>query len=217
MSPQEQTLSSRSGRRSDPGDRGTAHRSVPRWARLATLAAGTWSVTYLALGIGWLLGAGGNPADPTVDDVSGLSLLVLAGPGGGAALLTVLAGLGVLLSGVLLRGASGARRPAGEPPSLRHRLPAVSAAALGLVLAVVLPDYRLLAAMAYTPILLVLTLVGAAPDEVTLWPWPVIDMGILTLAGFAWLASAVVLHRRSTGACLRCGRVDGHGDGERNR
>ena len=175
--------------------------SRPWWQRLAQAVAACWSLVYLGLGIAWLAGAGGNPADPAVDDAPGLSLLTTWGPQAGAAAITGLAALGVLLSGVL-----PATPPAPGRVGLLRRLPTLAAAALGLVLAVVLPDYRLLAAVAYTPILLVLWSFGAVPEGVNVWPWPVIDMAVLTLAGVAWLATAVAQHRRIAGACTACGR-----------
>lgn len=181
----------------EPGT--TAHGS--KWAALALPVAATWSLGYLGLGIAWLLGAGGNPADPAVDDGAGLSLIGTWGPSTGAAVLTGLAALGVGLAVVM----AVMPATAGRFGPLR-RSPAVLAGVLGLVLAVVLPDYRLLAAVAYTPILLVLTLFGARPDGVDIWTWPVVNMAVLSLAGLAWIAAAVVDHRRLTTACAGCGR-----------
>lgn len=134
---------------------------------LAQAGAAVWSLTYLALVVAWLMGAGGNPAEPAVDGAEELSLLATWGPRPGAYIITGQAATGVLLSAALvLRRGSGDR--AGR---LRH-LPTLLAAALGLVLAVVLPDYRLLAAV-------------------------------------AWIATAVLAHRRTVLACPVCGR--GHG------
>jgi hypothetical protein len=55
---------------------------------------------------------------------------------------------------------------------------------------VVLPDYRLIAVIAYTPILLVMTALGRVPGDVTLWTWPVVNMAVLSLAGLAWVVVA---------------------------
>jgi hypothetical protein len=174
----------------------------PWWAAVAQAVAAAWSLVYLVLGAAWLAGAPGNPADPAVDEASsGLSVLGTWGPRAGAVILTCLAGLGLVLVGVLT-----VVRPAHGPTSLLRRTPVALALALGLVLAVVLPDYRLLAAIAYTPIVLVLTVTGAVPEGAQVWPWPVVNMAILTLAGLAWIVTAVVQHRRLTGACPRCGR-----------
>ncbi len=123
-----------------------------RWPRVAMAIAGTWSLLYLALGIAWLMGGPGNPADPAVDDEGAtLSLLGSLGPGAGALIVTMLAALGVLLAGAMrvLRSATGRF-------GFVQWLVSVLAGSLGVILAVVLPDYRLLATLAYTPLLLVL-------------------------------------------------------------
>lgn len=176
---------------------------APRWGAVAQAAAATWSFAYLGLGIAWLMGAGGNPADPLVDDASGLSLIGMWGVQTGAAVITALAATGALLTAVLV-----AERPAPGPVGLLHRLVTLLAVALGLVLAVVLPDFRLLATVAYTPIVAVLALFGAVPEDANLWPWPVVNMALLSLAGLAWIVVAVVHHRRVAAACTGCGRGD---------
>ncbi|MBA3800525.1 MAG: hypothetical protein H0X18_15805, partial [Geodermatophilaceae bacterium] len=135
-----------------------------RWPRVAMAIAGTWSLLYLALGIAWLMGGPGNPADPAVDEGTTLSLLGSLGPVAGAVTVTMLAALGVLLAGAMrvLRSATGRF-------GFVHWLVSVLAGSLGVILAVVLPDYRLLATLAYTPLLLVLKVFGAAPEGASLW------------------------------------------------
>ncbi len=164
--------------------------------------AAAWSLAYLGLGVAWLAGAAGNPADPAVDDGAQLSLLATWGPQVGASIIVGLAAAGVLLAIVF-----AVQRSERGPVGAMHRLPAALAGALGLVLAVVLPDYRLLATVAYSPILLALAAIGRLPDGTELWPWPVVNMAVLSLAGLAWVAAAVVHHRRVVGACTRCGRT----------
>lgn len=188
--------------RRTPGPGGTR----PRWALVAMAAAATWSLVYLGLGIAWLAGAGGNPADPAVDEGATLSLLGALGPQKGAILITGLAGLGVLLSAAMTFLSPTAGRVA-----LVHRLVTPLAGTLGVVLAVVLPDYRLLAAVAYTPILLVLMLFGAAPDNVSLWQWPEVNLAVLSLAGLAWIATAATHRQRIAGAGIEY-RTGGRGD-----
>lgn len=174
----------------------------PRWPRVALAIAGTWSLLYLALGIAWLMGGPGNPADPAVDEGAALSLLGSLGPVTGAVTVTTLAALGVLLAGAMrfLPSAAGRFR-------LVHRLVVGLAGSLGVILAVVLPDYRLLATIAYTPILLVLAVFGAAPPGASLWEWPVVNMAILTLAGLCWIAAAEMHHRKTA----RVGTETGQG------
>jgi len=171
------------------------------WTRWPLPLAAAWSLAYLGLGLAWLAGAGGNPADPAVDVGVDLSVLGTWGPQAGASIIIALAATGVLLAVVMtVQRVPGGRLGAGQ------RVPAVLAGALGLVLAVGLPDFRLLASVAYSPILLVLTLLGAMPEGASLWSWPVVNMAVLSLAGLAWALAAVLHHRRMVGACLACGR-----------
>jgi hypothetical protein len=156
-------------------------RPVHRWT------AAVLSALYLGLGLAWLFGAGGNPADPAVDpaiaDTPGLSLLGMWGPAAGAAILAGLGAAGLVLAVLLVR----------LPGS---RLVLGAAVGLGLVLCVALPDYRLLAMVAYTPIIAVLAVVGALPDGAPIWPWPIVHQALLTLAGLAFLAGAADYRRR---------------------
>jgi hypothetical protein len=184
-----------------PVTRGRPRRR-PRWTTLALPVAAAWSVLYLGLGIAWLVGAPGNPADPTVDEqVRELGVLGLWSAPAGAALLAGCAGLGVLCAAgmVLLRpgrGVAGAVR----------RVATVTAFGLGLVLAVVLPDYRLLATIGYVPILLVLWIFRAVPEGADIVSWPMANLALLSVAGLAWVMAAVVSRRQDVDACVACGR-----------
>ena len=162
--------------------------------RVLVPAAG-WSLASTGLGLAWLVGAEGNPADPAVDAAVDLTVLGVLGPQGGAGLLT---GLGVL--GTLLAVAFTVLTPGGH----LHRAATLTAGLLAGVLALLLPDYRLLAAVAYTPIVLVLGLAGEPTPPV--WTWPVVHMLLLSLAGVAWAVVAVQAARRDAYACLACGR-----------
>jgi hypothetical protein len=165
---------------------------VNRRAAAVHAAAGAWSALYLGLGLAWLFGAGGNPADPAVDtaiaDTPGLSLLGMWGPQAGAAILAGLGAAGLVLTVLLVHPVGYARG---------GRLVAGAAVVLGLVLCVVLPDYRLLAMVAYTPIIAVLALFGAVPEEAPIWPWPIVNLALLTLAGLAFLTTAAGYRRRA--------------------
>src|SRR5690606_27720196 len=147
----------RPGRRKEPdmsvtsqaAERPTRRR---RWTAVAAAAGALWSVGYLALWLGWLAGVGANPADPAVEPAAELTLPGLLGPTAGAALLTVLSvvGLAVAVASFRLqRRADGAARAVGW-----------AAVVLGLVLAVGMPDYRVLAVLGYAPIVLVMALAG---------------------------------------------------------
>jgi hypothetical protein len=172
-----------------------------RWQALALPVAAAWSLVYCALGIAWWAGAGGNPADPSVDEAAGLSLLTVWGASMGAVVLTVLGGLGLLLSAAMT-----ARRRGWPTAVLSLRTTTVLAVALAGSLAVLLPDFRLIAAIAYTPILWVWGLFGGTPGEVTLWPWPVVNMAVLSLAGLAWFVAALEDRRQRRPSGVDAGR-----------
>jgi hypothetical protein len=76
-----------------------------------------------------------------------------------------------------------------------------------VVLSLVVPDYRVLVAVAYAPIFLVGAPFGWPPasffDAV---PWPVIDQFVCIGGGLLWAATAVVYGRWTRGACENCGR-----------
>lgn len=161
------------------------------WPALVVPVIIVWSCVQLALGVAWWLGAPGNPADPVVDPNVDLSVLGLLGSAAGAATLAALAAVGVVVGVLMLL----TRRPDGPaPPALRRVLEA-AAILLGVLLAVVIPDFRLLAAVAYTPIVVVLAVAGALPAGADVWPWPVVHQAALTVAGLTWLVAAVTYAR----------------------
>jgi hypothetical protein len=140
---------------------------VPLLAAVACLA-------HLVLAVAWLNGAGGNPSDPAVDRGWRLSLLATWGPRPAA---WIVAGLAV----AGLAGLAALR--------LRSRFAVVPAAAVGLVLAVLVPDYRLIGQVAYSVVLPLLRLTGIVPDGVGLWPWPAVHQGLLCLTGVLLLVA----------------------------
>ena len=177
-------------------------RTRHRWTELALPVAALWSAAELVAGVAWLRGADGNPAVPRPDEAPGLSVLHAAGPDGGAAVLTGAGILGLAVVAVMLlqrRGSSSATS---------MRIVAGVAVALGLALALVLPDYRLLAWVAYLPIIAVMVVAGTMPDGVQVWPWPVVHMALATLGGIAFLVAARE-HVRLAADCTWCGRSSG--------
>jgi hypothetical protein len=78
------------------------------------------------------------------------------------------------------------------------------------VLALAIPDYRLLAGVAYAPIYLI----GAPfdwPPGVSIldaFPWPVVNQFFCIAGGLLWAATAVAYGRCTRGACGYCGRTD---------
>lgn len=196
------TISDRSAAQA-VGDRPGAApgRRRPEGGVVALAVAALWSVAALGAGAAWALGAPGNPADPSVDPHVELALIGTWGPRTGAVVLAALGATGVVLAGIMLW-----QRPPSGRAGVRHRVPVITAVLLGLVLAVALPDYRLLATIAYLPILAVLWLVDALPEGIELDAWPLIHMAVVSVAGVAWLVAARWYRRRTEAACGRCGR-----------
>jgi hypothetical protein len=79
-----------------------------------------------------------------------------------------------------------------------------------VLLALVIPDYRVLLAVAYTPILLLAAPFGWPPDAnvLSVYPWPVVNQFICIGGGLLWGAATVAFWRRRRGACPNCGRTD---------
>ncbi|MFD1574268.1 hypothetical protein ACFSEO_09000 [Agromyces cerinus subsp. nitratus] len=142
-----------------------ALRSVPWWIATA------WSVGYLLAGTAWGLGASGYPfsgggagprasvMDPVPTQVGGW---ILAGAAALAGVLVVLL----------------ARRPAA-------RAPAAVAVLVGVTLAVVLTDFRVLVFAAYLPVMAVAALLGHVDPHImaTMLIWPNINQMVLMVAG----------------------------------
>ncbi|MEU1642538.1 hypothetical protein [Micromonospora zamorensis] len=175
-------------------------RSDSRWPdRLAPLAAGwlgLWGVLAL---VGTLTGAGYpfGANDRNGGDVNLLRLVPvdLATP---------------LFAGVLLTAAVAAlamSRPAVRPADPLRTLLAGYGWAVAFVLAVVVPDVRVLVILGYLPILIVGAPFGWPPvDYADIFNWALFAR-FVALAGGLLLAGAVLAwQRRTAAACVGCGR-----------
>lgn len=172
-----------------------------RWPEWIAYAAAAWSLLYGALGLWWALGGAGFPFGTGNDPSAELSVL------GGAraeSVAPVIAALG--LAGAVAAVAMGRTRGRGILRAMLLAFAWGTAAALLLVV----PDYRVLMGVAYTPIILI----GAPfdwPQGVSLldaFPWPVVNQFFCIAGGLSWAATAVAYGRRSRGACGYCGRTD---------
>lgn len=142
-----------------------------RLPTVARLLAATWSVSYLVLGPAWALGAPGYPFDG-------------GGPGPGASVLDplprpvggwLLAGLAATTT--VLVALTCRRRPA--------RTVGVLLAAVGVVLAVVLTDVRVLMVLGYLPLMVFTAVLGRTdPGTVaTMFVWSNLNQVVLMVAG----------------------------------
>ncbi|MET7818517.1 hypothetical protein [Micromonospora zamorensis] len=175
-------------------------RSDSRWPdRLAPLAAG-WLGLWGALAlVGTLTGAGYpfGANDRNGGDVNLLRLVPvdLATP---------------LFAGVLLTAAVAAlamSRPAVRPAGPLRALLAGYGWAVAFILAVVVPDVRVLVILGYLPILIVGAPFGWPPvDYADIFNWALFAR-FAALAGGLLLAGAVLAwQRRTAAACVGCGR-----------
>lgn len=171
-----------------------------RWSAWVGYAAAAWSLVYGGLGLFWALGGAGFPFGHGNDPEAALSALagVRAAPGA-----PVIAALGLAGAAVALAMVAPWGRLVPRWPLLGF---AWGAAA---VLLLVVPDYRVLRAVAYAPIFLVGAPFGWPPVSFRgAIPWPVLNQVVCLGGGLSWVAAAVAYRRRTEGACERCGRTD---------
>ncbi|MEU7612336.1 hypothetical protein [Micromonospora sp. NPDC049204] len=172
-------------------------RAWDRYGYAAVIVTGGLAVLTLicaATGKGYPFG----PNDP-VDD---MSLIRAVPPGVGAALLA-----GVLLGAMLIMLGTAGRRTA-RPAGAARAAVLVAGYAAVVVMLFVVPDIRLLALVAYVPMLVL-----GAP-----FGWPDVDYRSIVTAVIAWqvvsvsVGLLVAIHlvrwqRATRGACVACGRA----------
>ena len=177
-----------------------ARRLWPEWVGYA---AAFWSLIYGALGLWWALGGAGFPFG-TANDPKAAAESILGGAQADTAA-PVVAGLGLVGAAFALAMARGSRGRG----ILRVAL-LVFAWGLCVALLLVIPDRRVLVAVAYAPVFLVGAPFGWPPVnyfEVAL-PWPVINQFICMAGGFLWAGAALAYGRRIRYACGNCGRAE---------
>ncbi|HEX9070008.1 MAG TPA: hypothetical protein VF807_14650 [Ktedonobacterales bacterium] len=169
----------------------------PEWAGYLTAA---WSLAYGLLGLFWALGGPGFPFGHGHDAAAIESILANVQVRSAA---PVIAGLGIggaLIALVMVR--------AWGRGALRTGLLAF-AWALALALLVIIPDRRVLLAVAYVPVFIIGAPFHYPPVSFfAAIPWPVINQAILIIGGVAWAATALAYQRVTAGACAHCGRTD---------
>lgn len=173
--------------------------SSRRWPLLAGYAAGVWSLVYGLLGLWWAMGGEGFPFGGENDPSAALSVFGGLRTETGAPVIVALGFAGTLaaVAMVLVRGGG-----------LFRAVLLVFAWTSAVVLSLVVPDYRVLVAVAYAPIFLVGAPFGWPPASFfEAVPWPVIDQFVCIGGGLLWAATAVVYGRRTRGACENCGRA----------
>ncbi|TDO68620.1 hypothetical protein EV651_102543 [Kribbella sp. VKM Ac-2571] len=166
----------------------------PTWTGYATAL---WSLVYGVLGLYWTLGGSGYPFARVADDQASSSILEgtpvhVVGP--------VMAAIG--LGGAVLALVMTRMRPRG---SILQAIAAVLAVGLALVV----PDYTLIAVVAMAPALIVFAFTGVpGPQDGVgdILYWHRVNLIILFVGGILWAGTALAYHRRSRNACVSCGR-----------
>jgi hypothetical protein len=159
-----------------------------------------WSLAYGVLGVYWSLGGAGYPFAHVADDRSTASILE------GSPAHVVAPVMGALgLGGAVLAIVMTERRARGWV------LQSI-AAVLAVGLALVIPDYTLIAVVALSPAIIVFAFTGIPGDQAGVGDilyWHRVNLIIVFVGGLLWAATALAYHRRSRGACIACGRRDG--------
>jgi len=163
--------------------------------------AAVWSLLYGVLGVYWALGGAGFPFGRENDPQAALSVLEGVEARTGGPIIAALGLVGALISVAMVR-----TRGRGILRAVILAFAWIVAAALVLVI----PDYRLLMAVAYAPIFLLGAPFGWPPvkffDVIT---WPVVNQFVCIVGGLCWAGAALAYQRRSRSVCANCGRA-GH-------
>jgi hypothetical protein len=173
-----------------------------RWPGWIGYVAAAWSLAYGLLGLYWALGGAGFPFGSENDPRAALSILGGMRAEAGAPVIAALGLAGAVAAVAMAR----TRRQRGV---LRPALLGFAWVA-ATTLALLIPDYRVLVAVAYTPIVLIGAPFGWPPGVSILdvFPWPVVNQFVCIAGGLLWAATATAYGRRSRDACERCGRDD---------
>ena len=180
-------------------------RQLTRWPGWVGYAAATWSLIYGALGLYWALGGTGFPFG-TANDPKAAAESILGGVQADTAA-PLIAGLGLVGTVAALAMVRG--QVSRGHGALRLAL-LVFAWSACVALLLVIPDRRVLVAVAYAPIFLVGAPFGWPPVnyfEIAL-PWPVINQFVCMAGGLLWAGTALAYGRRTLDACGNCGRTD---------
>jgi hypothetical protein len=180
---------------------GTLGGRIRGWQRWAPYAAVAWSLLYAALGLTWAVSGGGFPFNPETISGGMGPLLGRLGPEG-AWVVVSLAGLpAVALGTTMLRGVrSGALRP----------LFITAGALLGGALLLLMTDLNLLIMLGYIPFTIFRLITGGDTGFYLqeMAQANVAHQLLCLIGGFLWLAATVCYARKSSDACLYCGRRD---------
>ncbi|WP_206344076.1 NYN domain-containing protein [Streptomyces mesophilus] len=170
-------------------------------------AAALWSLLYGVFGVYWALGgdAVAYPFAPIDEDHRSASLLEGAPAEVVGTVAGVLGVVGVAAGMALARGLGHGR--------LRTALLWYGWGS-GVALALVIPDYTLIAVAALWPVLIVFAFTGVPGQQdgvADILYWHRVHLIIVFAGGLLWALAALAYRRRTAGSRVRCGRGHRHG------
>jgi hypothetical protein len=185
-----------------PGVVDRVSRWLLAWPVWSGYAAAAWSLAYGALGLRWAVGGDGFPFAPAALDRMSGSVLEGAPVEVVAPLMAALGLLGGVVGAAMARGA-------GRGWVRTAVLVFGWTAAAGLTL--VVPDYFLIALLAFAPLLLVFAFTGIPGGQHfgDVLYWHRTNLVVLFVGGLLWAAATLAYRRRTRDACAHCGRRDG--------
>ncbi|MFC7548577.1 NYN domain-containing protein [Plantactinospora sp. GCM10030261] len=182
------------------------------WPAWSGYAAAGWSAAYAVLGVFWWAGGAGFPFAPTVPDRSSGSILEGSRVEIVAPVIAVLGLVGAVVAIAMARGVGAARSAGAGPGATTGRL-AVGLVGFGWVAAValtlVIPDYTLIALIAFAPALLIFAFTGVPGPQDGIGDilyWHRVNLIVIFVGGVLWAAATLAYQRRVRGGCARCGR-----------
>jgi hypothetical protein len=167
------------------------------WPSWMGYAAAIWSLVYGVLGVYWAFGGAGYPFAHVPNDRATASILEGTPVQVVAPVMATIGLAGAVLAVVMTR-----MRPRG---SVLQTIAAVLAVGLALVI----PDYTLIAVVALSPAIVVFAFTGvpgAQGGVGDILYWHRVNLIILLIGGVLWAATAIAYHRRSRNVCVSCGR-----------
>ncbi|MEU7589512.1 NYN domain-containing protein [Micromonospora sp. NPDC049230] len=179
-----------------------------RWPTWSGYAAAGWSLAYAMLGVYWTAGGDGFPFAPIDDDHRTGSILEGVPVEVGAPLMAALGLLGAVVGFAMARGA-GSRRQSAAMIAFGW----IAATSLTMII----PDYTMIAVLAFAPLLLVFAFTGVPGPQGGVGDilyWHRNNLIILFAGGLLWAVATLAYQRRRRAACQHCGRRHGAtGDG----
>ncbi len=177
-------------------------RQLRGWQQWMPYAAVAWSLVYGALGIYWAVSGSGFPFAASSEPNPLGPLVGRFGPGL-AWVVVMLAGIPAAALGVaMVRGVR----------VLRSLLIAAGAVLAGVLL-LCMADLMLLETLGYIPFTIFRFITGGDTSfymkTLALVKWSLTNQLFCLIGGFLWLGATVSYARRSSDACLSCGRRDG--------